>query len=227
MKKSVWYSSAVLIIYNFYLLIGILFLGWDVRNIGILFLLEIGFIGFFFAIKILILNYLDGKIRKKSTAKKFSEFIIFFTIFSLAIFYWFYAIGGGMFKFFELDYSDLYKVRFAAALIFFSHGFSFFINFILNKEYKNRLFSISHLNEVVGFFNRIMSFLWASALIIAVFYLPIKHIIFALLLVLIKGYFDLKAHIKEHDSKNYEKILEPHLDSNQLLAELRKPSRRK
>lgn len=209
--------------------------------------MEIGIIGFFLAIKVLlILSLINPSHEKRGrnyVIKKILGFIIFALVFALCIFYWFYEFGGSMFRFLKLDFSDLYKVRFAVALLFFSHGFSFFVNFIKNKEYKKGSGTktvLSLMDKQVDLFSRFLIFAWASVLAIAVYYplLLFSNIsetsisfITAISLVLVKGYFDLKTHIKEHTKnikkENNEKLLEKNLDSEQLLAELRKPSSRK
>ena len=180
-------SIGSLILSNLIPLIGVLFFGWSVSTILILYWSENVIIGFYNIIKMALAK---GEVRSKQTYERL--FLIGFFIVHFGIFTFGHA--AFVFSFFGTDNPSFQSLLPALLPLFISHGVSMFMHFIKNKEYKRVSFDklffqpykrvvIMHLTIVFG------------AWIATAFNLPSLVLV---VLILLKISVDIFFHKKEH-----------------------------
>lgn len=201
-------SLSVLIAANLTPLAGVIFLGWDIFPILVLFWFENLIAGVFFIMRILLADTREKKFGESPRGLKI--FLSLFFSFHYGIFV---AVHGifvfSMFSEFTDSYRsyDLadaflvitdYQLGWSIAAIAISHGYSFIQNYLVNGEYRNTSFKtlmfspyrrviILHLTVILSAF--------------AVIALNQKITTLVILLV-IKIAFDIHAHMKEHRHTN-------------------------
>ena len=180
-------SIGSLILSNLIPLIGVLFFGWDVSTILILYWSENVIIGFYNIIKMALAK---GEVRPKQTYERL--FLIGFFIVHFGIFTFGHA--AFVFSFFGTDNPSFQTLLPALLPLFISHGVSMFVHFIKNKEYKRVSFDklffqpykrvvIMHLTIVFG------------AWVATAFHLPSLVLV---VLIFLKITVDIFFHKKEH-----------------------------
>ena len=189
-------SSLVLVLVNLIPLLGVLFLGWDVFSIIILYWMESAVIGFFNILKM-----------QKINNYKFTPLLPFF-IMHYAIFMFVHL--SFIINFFQpnlqpasdqlealvIIWQYFRSIFIYLFLIFLSHGLSFIYNFIKREEFKH----ISIKQQMFIPYRRIiimhLVIMLAGAGIIYLEYdKAVSAIVF---LVILKIIFDLGSHIFEH-----------------------------
>ena len=186
--------ALALIIANATPLIGVIFFGWDLLQIMILYWLESGVIGFYNIIKMLLTNPVAGVVFVPFFIVHYGGFMLGHLIFILALF------GSHHFLDQKFILSDAWRQTIPVIMaplisLFISHGISFWKNFVGRREQKNiamQMFSpygrimLMHITLILG--GMISFFLGAPAAALA-------------LLVIIKTAVDLFTHIREHIPK--------------------------
>lgn len=180
-------SIGSLFVSNLIPLIGMLFFGWSVSTILILYWSENVIIGFYNVIKMALAK---GEAKKQSTYQRFfliGFFIVHFGIFTL-------GHAAFVFSFFGTDIPSFKSLLPALLALFTSHGVSMFIHFIKNKEYERVSFEslffqpykrvvIMHLTIIFG------------AWVATAFHLPSLVLV---VLIFLKIVVDIFFHKKEH-----------------------------
>lgn len=189
-------------------LVGVLFFGWDLAQILILFWAETVVIGFFTFWKILLSKKIDDReaaayaaLKKPLPVKPQAIVKVFFLLF-FPVHFGFFMLGHAFFltslfgsispqTFTALSFGG---IGFSLLSLFVSHLISFFTNYIGKKEYLQyspqalmvqpyKRVMIMHITVLLG--GLVVSFLGS----------PVYAIAF---LVLIKTVFDISSHTKEH-----------------------------
>jgi hypothetical protein len=194
-------SFLVLIAANLYPVAAVLFFGWEVFLLLVLFWMENLVIGFFTVLKML---FAGGE--KSGRLVKFSIipfFCLHYGIFALVHGVFVFVLFGGVFSsdsaFIDLETPRQqfmsYQLSLGSLTLFISHGVSFVYNYIGAGEYKNSnpnnlmqqpygRVVILHLTIIFGGF---LMMLLGS---------PVAGL---LLLIVLKTALDLRAHLREHD----------------------------
>jgi hypothetical protein len=188
-------SIGSLILSNLIPLIGVLFFGWDVSTILILYWSENVIIGFYNITKMAMAK---GEAKGPQTYKRI--FLIGFFIVHFGIFTFGHA--AFVFSFFGTENPSFKSLLPALLPLFISHGVSMFVHFIKNKEYLRVSFDklffqpykrvvIMHLTIVLG------------AWIATAFHLPSLVLV---VLIFLKITVDIFFHKKEHIRFSKESI---------------------
>lgn len=228
-------TTILLIFANLVPIIGILFFNWEVFQIMLLYWFESAIIGFYTICKMVVI----GVLRKEITFKKKNDPSgnqtvrgagVLFSLLFLAAFFCFHY---GMFMYVHLNfvfaifgsegplttttepmslqliYSLLTGVWVAMAVLFISHGISFLKNFIGNKEYErvNTTFIMFSPYKRIILMHLTLIF---GGMLVMFFKLPVVGLI---LMIALKVFFDMNAHIKEHVFKKMERefVQIPHI----------------
>ncbi len=198
-------SVATLIIANVVPLFGVLFLGWKIFPLLVLFWLENVIVGVFNVFKMLLASPSSpGQWVAKIGAIPF--FCFHYGIFTLVHGLFVFLMFGGLL----MDSPDFptpsvigdafgtFQLGWAALALFLSHLISFIINYIGKGEYKQ-----SKLNELMQQpYSRVVVLhvtIILGGFLIAFFGSPIFALI---LLIALKTVIDIQAHVKQH--KRYE-----------------------
>lgn len=189
-------SIVSLVLFNLVPLIGVLFFGWSLAAIMVLYWFENVIIGFFNVVKMIVAQGKSPKTQLRSgnkpvtTAQKPSLIVFFIVHFGI------FTLGHGVFVFvlFGTGLQNFWGLLPAALSLFISHGISFLHNFVRNQEYKRvalqdlffqpyKRVLIMHITIIVG----------ASASLIL--NLPSITLV---VLIFLKILVDLLSHINEH-----------------------------
>lgn len=205
-------SSYLLIISNLVPAIMIIYGGWTISDILVLYWAESGIIGFFNIFKIMLsrsFKTFSNKEQIPDYIKNDTVFLfikIFFAAFFTVHFGGFMA-GHAVFLFglvlrgfnssspFSNFWSYIENVRFGILALFISHGYSFFSNYIIGKERETtsieQLFAAPYPRIVV---------MHITILAGAFLMMALKtNVAFLIVFIIIKIGVDLKAHLKERE----------------------------
>ncbi len=211
-------SLLTLIAANLFPIIGVLFLNWNFLHVIFLYVLETVIIGLFNVAKIIVsqkgvvkikikdINFSDPNALGSQHSDEYPgcmKFVIipFFLIhynafvFVQAIFFYFISTHLGE-KEFQLQ--DFLNADYILNVLFIigSHAYSFKKNFINKKEY----LKVGYKNLMVQPYKRILIQQAAVAVGTFIIFFLNAPIIFMLILIMLKMYFDIKAHNKTHDA---------------------------
>ena len=184
-------SGLLLIAANLIPLAGVLWFGWDIGNLFLLFWLESAIIGLFNVLKMFVID-------KWQTVFMGPFFIAHYGIFMsghLLFIFGFFLEGeeGGSMSL-EAVSGILQSMWPAVLALFISHGFSFLENFIGKKEYL--LLSIRH--QMHEPYKRIIvmhiTIIFGGFMVLAL-NAPVLALV---LLILLKTGMDLAGHVREH-----------------------------
>lgn len=179
--KIKYLTSLILIAVNMYPLYGIYFLGWELKNLILLYYFETLVIFIYTLLKI---NFL----KKKKQLDSFSKIVFWFSSFLNFI------ISFGLITTFYFPTRSLIISSISYTAIFLmigSHGISFLKNFIYDKEYLT-----SNYSKVVGsYVSRAI-----SLYLLAIFSFENEGLNFMILLILCKTFYDVLVHNYEHSS---------------------------
>jgi hypothetical protein len=210
-------SAIVLILANLLPVFGVLFLGWEVFPILILYWMENVVVGFFNVLKMLFckpegtIGWQKNTLLWTSKVGSIAFFCFHYGIFTLVHGMFVFALFGGFWENTESDsffggfFSSpiMLQLLLGAVILFVSHGISFMTNYIGKAEYTkvtvNELMGqpygrvvILHLTIIFG--GGLISFLGAP--------------VFALiLLVVLKIGIDVLAHLKQHARTKISTVL--------------------
>ena len=189
-------SIVSLILFNLVPLIGVLFFGWSLAAIMVLYWFENVIIGFFNALK---MSKAEGeKPRTKlysgkkpvTLAQKSSSILFFIVHFGMFTF----GHGVFIFIFFGRGLPSFSGLLPAALCLFISHGISYAYNFIRNEEYKRVAFQDLFFQPYKRIFIMHITII-AGAFIAFKFEQPT---FFLVLLIFLKILVDIFSHKKEH-----------------------------
>ena len=200
-KPSKLSSIIALITVNLFPVFGVLFMGWNVFPIMLLYWSENVIIGFYNVLRMIVC----------SPKKNEGWFVKLFLVPFFIIHYGGFTLGHGavIITFFGQSYFEgaagprldillqivrEYGLPYAMLSIFLSHGYSFVMNFLRKGEYKQ----ISLQKLMMAPYGRIV-ILHVTLILGAFLVLILKSQIFVLLLfILLKIFVDLWAHLREH-----------------------------
>lgn len=173
-------SAFVLILTNLVPLFGVLFLGWNISALVLIYWTENISVGFFNVLKMLMI----GAYKKEAALLFMVPFFLFH--------YGFFTIIQGVFifVFFGLPKS---AVIVPAIVLFFGHGFSFFDNFFLKRAYETRELG----KQMFAPYKRVA--VMQAVVILGAFGIKLLSapIIAVVVLVIAKMIVDLNAHSSE------------------------------
>ena len=187
-------SALALVAANILPLIGVLFLGWDLVSVIVLYWAESAVIAFYTVLKIAMVGKLAALVHVPFFVGHFGGFMAGHFLFIYGIF----VRGIGPFSpepaIRDALLGIFNPVWMPLAGLFFSHGVSFVSNFVGRREY-----SITTVNALMTApYKRIVIMQLAlifGAWIIMIFKSPVWALV---LLVVLKTIVDLSAHRKEH-----------------------------
>lgn len=207
MNTTVPTSVYVLVLTNLVPIFGVLYFGWDLFSLLLLYWLENGVVGFYNIFKIILAQ---GKPKEEKTAWSALGGLRIRSKFILAPLFVFH-FGGFMlghlialvalflayltsFTPEELWGKVMVELAVPVLLLFWSHGFSFFTNFIGRQEYQH----VWVVEQMMRPYQRII--VMHITIIAAAFATKFfGHLRFAIvILVLIKTFIDVQAHVREH-----------------------------
>lgn len=180
-------SIGSLILSNLVPLIGVMFFGWSVATILILYWSENVIIGFYNVIKMALAK---GEVKGKRSNQRFyliGFFVVHFGIFT-------FGHAAFVFSFFGTENPPFDSLLPALLPLFISHGVSMFVHFIKNGEYRRVSFEtlffqpykrvvIMHLTIIFGAWISLMLNLPSMVLVVLIF---------------LKISIDIFFHKKEH-----------------------------
>lgn len=192
-------SVITLIAVNVFPIIGVIFFGWEIFEVVILYVLETFLIGLFNILKMVLVKDGGKPFLIPFFFIHYNGFILIQSIFVIML------LGG------EIDDSGLLTKEtidnlfltftnrdfiIAILLIIFSHGSSFFRNFIKNKEFERvKLGYLMFAPYKRIFIQQFMVI--GGAMIVMFFQAPMG---FLIILIILKTFLDLRAHNKSHDA---------------------------
>ena len=206
-----------IVVANFTTLFGVIFLHWGLFSVLFLYWLESAMIGMFSILKILIApSYIGGRLRKLILLPFFIAhyggfmvghlFLIYFVSFAPYIF----THNG----YFPEDAGLSQEMLLPVLMLLFSHGFSFFKNYIAKKEYlkvsSTQLMSQPYGRIILMHITLLLGAVLVTAITVSmqainteaslkVILQSIVISIFSIFIIL-KILVDIKAHSKEHST---------------------------
>ncbi|MEN8119271.1 MAG: DUF6498-containing protein [Bacteroidota bacterium] len=192
-------SVITLIVVNIFPIIGVIFFGWDIFEVVMLYVIETIIVGTYNVLK---MSFVRGD-QKRFTILFFifhyNFFILIQSIFVIVLIGGDNAgnmgpdIGQGFHNLFSLFSIRDFKI--AVLLIIISHGIAFYKHFIKPKLYRN-----SDLEKLMFepykriFVQQFMAI--GGAFVVMMLQAPMG---FLIILILMKTFFDLRAHHKAHN----------------------------
>lgn len=169
---------------------GVVILGWDIADIMILFWMESAIVGFF---NILKMFRIAGPIAIFSSIFFLGHFGAFMSVHLMFVFALFIENEGGSASLAEV--AQIFQALWPAILgLFISHAFSFWINFLGNKEYEKLTIGQQMQKPYTRIVLMHMTLILGGFLVLALD----SRILALVLLIGMKVVADASAHIKEH-----------------------------
>ena len=209
-------SLLILIAVNIFPIIGVLFLGWSSISVIFIYIIETVIIGLFnipkmimakadFDAKLIKNKELSSPITGQKKTKETKEGCLkAFLIPFFLIHYNFFIVIQGIFIYFiakhigqqEVEPQSFLTYDYLLSILFIvgSHAYSFYNNYVKKEEYKKA----SAIKLMFAPYKRIMIqqvTVLAGSFLIFYFEAPI---IFMLVLIFLKIFFDVRAHYKDH-----------------------------
>lgn len=215
-------SQISLIIMNLIPLIGVLLLNWSITLIILTFWVESLIIGFYFTLK--LIKYYKYKEQNKIPYDFIGGFLLFFLIYSLCIFFLVNISDSqhnniNLDKIYELSefqemifFFNIFKevnkpLILTIILLIFSHGISYYTNFLIKEEYKGM--NIDNTKKFQDRYSNIYSrFIFIHILVLfgtGIILLFNSHYVLAIFFVLLKTLLDLFSHNREHNTPIFKK----------------------
>lgn len=204
-----------LVAVNLVPLVGVLFFGWSLFSLMLLYWFESGIVGFFNVLKILRASgpapeNQEFTINERPANPANKWFIAPFFVLHYGIFWTvhgvfvFLVFGLGVFDVLAPDRPSGFSgglrgfepvgVAVAAAAMLLSHGVSFFVNFLGKREY----LAVSPMEQMSRPYSRVFVLhvtVLAGACLTAFLGTPLAALV---VMVFLKTAFDLRAHLREH-----------------------------
>jgi hypothetical protein len=186
-------SAIALVIANSVPLLGVMFFGWDLGDIMVLYWVESGVIAFYTVLKIAIAGKLAGLVAVPFFVGHFGGFMTGHFLLIYALFLregrgaWTHGTEGELSAIFTPIWTSI-------AALFISHGISFLTNFIGRREYEGAsvkaLMAAPYIRVVVMHMTLIL-----GGWIILLLHMRTGALV---MLLLLKTAVDLQAHRREH-----------------------------
>jgi len=189
-------STGSLIVFNLIPLLGVLFFGWNLSAIMVLYWFENVIIGFFNAIKMAKAEGTKPRRQLYSGSKPITDANKTSSILFFLVHFGIFTFGHGVFvfTFFGRGLPPVSSLLPAALCLFSSHGISYSYNFIHNEEYRRLAFQdlffqpykrvlIMHITIIVGAF---------------IAFQIEQPTFFLVVLIVLKIGVDIISHSKEH-----------------------------
>lgn len=203
------YAIFSLLLANVLPIFGVVFWGWDLFAIFIIYWIESAVIGFFNILKMFVASILNSNSPISFATNLFGTLFLvaFFTVhyggFMLGhLIFLFAFFGPKNIEPFSSDFlasvlSILWVIRLAILSLFLSHGVSFFVNFIGRKEYQGRV-GPDYMGSAYGRIIVMHLTIILGGMLSMALNLQLAALIF---LICLKTGVDLSAHLKEHKIK--------------------------
>lgn len=194
-------STLVLIIANLVPIAGSFFLGWNLADVMVLYWAESAVIGFFNICKIIVIGRWKALFAAPFFAGHFGGFMAVHFLFIYTLFVE-RSRAGGVSGDSLADVANLFLVLWPALLaLFVSHAFSFYTNFLGRGEYRGK----SVNDQMTEPYGRII-FMHLVLIVGGGLSMVLGNPAPVLLIVLVlKIYFDVRAHLKQHAGKTEQK----------------------
>ena len=191
-------SVLALLAANVFPVVGVVFLGWDVFLVLALFWTENLVIGFYTALKMLLVSNSSWTARWAATA----FFCVHYGLFTLVHGMFVFVVFGG--QFFGDSSAEAVstwqriagsQLGWGGLALFISHGVSFFYNYIGAHEYRrSRLATV--MEEPYGRVVLLHLTIIFGGFLVMLLGSPVAGL---LLLVVLKTAMDIRAHLQQHD----------------------------
>ncbi len=187
-------STLLLILANLVPVAGSVILGWKLADVMVLYWAESAVIGFFNICKMVVIGRWMALPASLFFLAHFGAFMAVHFLFIYTIFIEMPQAGttaGGDLKAVAQLFMDLWP---ALAVLFFSHGFSFYTNFIGRQEYRGRTLNkqMSEPYSRIIFMHMVLIFGGGLSMILG------GPVVVLLIVIALKIYFDVRAHLKQH-----------------------------
>jgi len=186
-------STMMLIIANLAPIVGSVFFGWNLGDVMVLYWAESAIIGFFNVCKIVIIGRWAALLMGPFFVGHFGGFMAVHFLFLYTIF-----VAPEMGTVSENELAEVAQLFItlwpALAALFISHAFSFYTNFLGRHEYRDRTVNqqMTEPYSRIIFMHLILIFGGGLVMILGD---PTPILI---LVIGLKIYFDIKAHLKQH-----------------------------
>jgi len=183
-------SVLILIVVNIFPIFGVIIFGWDIFEIVALYVIETFIIGTY--------NVIKMGFTESNTKFVLIPFFLFHYNFFILIQSAFVVIliGDGIDDLFSLFTNRDFLI--AIGLIIFSHGLSFYKNYIKNKEFENMTVEKLMISPYKRIFVQQFMVI-GGAFLVLLFNAPMG---FLIILIVLKTFLDFRAHNKSHAHTN-------------------------
>jgi len=191
-------SSILLILANLIPVAGTVFLGWRLSDVMVLYWAESAVVGFYNLLKIAVIGRWLALLAGPFFLGHFGGFMAVHFLFIYGIFVEGFGKGGSTSGGDLAEVAALFVGLWPALLaLFVSHGYSFFTNFIGRGEYRGRTVKdqMGEPYRRIVFMHLVLVFGGGLSLVLGS---PTPVI---LLVIVLKVWFDLRAHLKQRESK--------------------------
>jgi len=187
-------STLILVFANLIPIAGSAFLGWNLADVMVLCWAESAVIGFFNLCKMIVIGRWMALLSGTFFVAHFGGFMAVHFLFVYTIFVEptqnELASGGDLANVTRL-FITLWP---ALAVLFMSHAFSFYTNFLGRQEYRGRTLSdqMSEPYSRIIFMHMVLIFGGGLTMILG------GPVLILIIIIALKIYFDVKAHLKQH-----------------------------
>jgi len=188
-------STLALVFANLVPLAGAAFLGWDLGLVMVLYWAESAVIGLFNICKIIVIGRWAALLAAPFFAGHFGGFMaVHFLFLNILFIQGFDGNGGGELAEVTQMFAGLWP---ALALLFFSHAFSYFRNFLGRKEHLGRTIrtQMSEPYQRIVFMHLVLIFGGGLSLVLG------ESTPVLMLVIVIKIWVDVRAHLKQRQNR--------------------------
>jgi hypothetical protein len=189
-------STLILVFANLIPIAGSAFLGWNLADVMVLYWTESAVIGFFNVCKMIVIGRWVALLSGTFFIAHFGAFMAVHFLFVFTIFVEPTqsepASSGDLANVAQL-FITLWP---ALAVLFISHAFSFYTNFLGRQEYQGRTLNdqMSEPYSRIIFMHMVLIFGGGLTMILG------GPVLILIIVIALKIYFDVKAHLKQHSS---------------------------
>lgn len=207
--KKLLPSITLMVVVNLIPLVGVIWFGWSVFALLVLFWIENIIIGLFNVPRILMARGHENA-ALQAVGDKVTPLIVWFTALFFLVHYGGFAFGHGTFVFsmiggYQADGSRYeitdvfevigeYELLIAVLGLVISHGFSFGYNYLYKEKYKEAVFIFQMFKPYKRVIMLHVTIIFGGALITAMG----EPLLGLLVLLMVKIYMDIKAHVHEY-----------------------------
>lgn len=186
-EKLLLPSVLSLIFANLILLFGVVFFDWNIRDVFYVYFFETIIIGFYSVLH--LWQAPPSKLRQITgvTIERLVHIVIFCFIYGVVV----AVMGVYLSLIFPLYEADLTRIAPSVVVLFLSHGVSYYVNFLGNREFESQ----SLIKIFTQPFKRLMFPHLLLVLILSLFGTTLPIVMF----IIFRTCIDLNMHIWEHE----------------------------